>query len=125
MNTRALAESLEFLDSWLEFRQRKLQLPGLMVAVAYKGKILFNKAYGYANLQTREKLTADHLFYIASQSKTFTATAIMQLAENRKLHIDDCAANYLPWLKTHKDKRFQKLLSGSCCHTVPELYVMD
>jgi D-alanyl-D-alanine carboxypeptidase len=109
MNTSALAESFEFVDSWLEFRRRRLQLPGLMVAVAHKGKILFNKAYGYANLQTREKLAPNHLFYIASQSKTFTATAVMQLAEKRKLHIDDGIVNFLPWLKIHKDKRFLQI----------------
>lgn len=109
MHARALSQSLQFLDSWLDFRRQSLNLPGLMVAIAHKGDILFNKAYGYANLETREKLTPRHLYYIASQSKTFTATAIMQLAEQGKLTIDDRVVDFLPWLKKHKDKRFLKI----------------
>lgn len=109
MDTKQLKKPLRFIDSWLDFRYRRGEWPGYAVAISYKGKIIFNKAYGYANLERKEKLTPNHIFRIASHSKTFTATAIMQLAEKNKLKLSDDIVKYLPSLKKHKDKRFQKI----------------
>lgn len=99
----------DYLDSWLRFMAERSDLPGFSVTVLKKGEVIFNEAYGYANLEKKEKLTSNHIFRIASHSKTFTATAIMQLQERGKLRIDDYAVQYIPWLKEHSDKRFQKI----------------
>lgn len=109
MKERVLNKSLEYLKDWLRFRYEREEMPGFAVAISYKGKILLNEAYGYANLENKEKLTTQHIFRIASHSKTFTATAIMQLQEQGKLRIDDYVVDYLPWIKKHKDKRWQKV----------------
>ncbi len=108
MDSEKLSKALKFLDTWLAYRYRVNDWPGFTVAISHKGKILFNNSYGFANVEKKEKLTPNHIFRIASHSKTFTATAIMQLSEQGKLKIDDSAAVYIPWLKTHLDKRFQK-----------------
>lgn len=109
MNTNDFTRAFDFLDSWLALRQSRFDVPGLTVAIGHKGKVLFNKSYGYANLETKERLTPKHIFRIASHSKTFTATAIMQLSERGELTIDDPIANHLPWLKKHEDKRMSKV----------------
>ncbi len=109
MNRRALDRALDYMGGWLPFLYEREDIPGFAIAVSYKGKVLFNEAYGYANLENKTKLTPQHIFRIASHSKTFTATAIMQLQEQGKLKIDDPIADYIPWLKQHKDKRFQKV----------------
>jgi len=109
MNKRALDHSLEYIDSWLSFRYERAEIPGYVVAIAHKGKILFNEAYGYANLEKKTKLTPQHIFRIASHSKTFTATSLMLLAEEGKLRIDDYVVDYLPWLKKHSDKRWSNV----------------
>lgn len=109
MSSEKLSIALKFLNTWLEYRYKVNDWPGLTVAVSHKGQLLFNNSYGYANIEKGEKLTPNHIFRIASHSKTFTATAIMQLSEQGKLKIDDSAATYIPWLKTHPDKRFQKV----------------
>lgn len=109
MNQRALDNSLAYLDSWLAFRYSREDIPGFAVAVSHNGKLVFNSTYGYANLESKQKLTGEHLFRIASHSKTFTATVLMQLAEHGKLRIDDYVTDYLPWLKDHGDKRWQKV----------------
>ena len=109
MNSEVLSAALSYIDSWLRFRHEHSETPGLVVTIGHKGKIVFNKAYGYADLETNEKLNTSHIFRIASHSKTFTATAIMQLAEKGKLHIEDYIIDYLPWLKTHKDNRISKI----------------
>src|ERR1035437_8290924 len=77
----ALNHSLNFIKSWLQFRYDESEIPGYDVAISHKVQIVFNEAYGYANLEQQTKLTPDHLFRIASHFKTFTATAIMQLQE--------------------------------------------
>lgn len=79
MKKRALDKSLDFMKDWLRFLHEQGEVPGFVVAVSYKGKLLFNEAYGYANLESKEKMTPQHAFRVASHSKTFTATAIMQL----------------------------------------------
>lgn len=93
-------------------------IPGYAVAIAKDGKLLLNEAYGLADIESKVNLTTDHIFRIASHSKTFTATAIMQLQEQNKLRIDDLAVKYLPWLQEHTDKRWgevtvRQLLSHS------------
>jgi D-alanyl-D-alanine carboxypeptidase len=93
-----LREALDYVDSWVEYRIWKLCTPGAQVAVWFDGKIRFSKAYGVANLDTGERLTTSHLFRIASHSKTFTATAVMQLVEAGKLRLDDTAGSWIPEL---------------------------
>jgi hypothetical protein len=90
-----LREALAYVDSWLEYRVWKLRAPGAQVAVWFDGKIQLSKAYGLANLDSQEQLTTSHLFRIASHSKTFTATAIMQLVEAGKLRLDDTAGRWI------------------------------
>lgn len=106
MNTQALNHAVEFIRTWLPLRYDDLELPGFAVAIAHDGNILLNEAYGYADLERKAPLTTDHIFRIASHSKTFTATAIMLLAEEGRLRLDDAAAVHLPWLKESTDKRW-------------------
>lgn len=94
-----LREALTYVDSWVEYRVWKLCTPGAQVAVWFDGEIQFSKAYGVSNLETGEPLTTSHLFRIASHSKTFTATAMMQLVEAGKLRLDDTAGSWIPELK--------------------------
>jgi CubicO group peptidase (beta-lactamase class C family) len=89
-------EAAGYADTWVALRARRLRVPGVQVAVAVAGEPLLSSAHGFARLpQTNghddagEPLTTAHLFRIASHSKTFTATAILQLVELGKLHLDD------------------------------------
>ncbi len=109
MNTSISTKSIEFIKSWLNFRYEHEEVPGFAVAIAHKGKIIMSEAYGYADLENQVKLTSGRYFRIASHSKTFTATSLMQLQEQGKLRIDDSVVDYLPWLKEHKDLRWQKV----------------
>lgn len=109
MKIHALNDSIDYIKSWLQFRYEREEIPGFIVAVSHKGKLIMNEAYGYANIEQKKKLKPTNVFRIASQSKTFTATALMQLQEKESLKIDDLAIDYLPWLKDHRDKRWQKV----------------
>lgn len=62
---------------------------GLTVAVIKDNKLIFDQALGYKDLEAKEPLQTSDLFRIASISKSFTATAIMQLVEQKKISLDD------------------------------------
>lgn len=109
MKANKIKRVVKFINSWLDLRYKRNEWPGFTVAISHKGNILFNKSYGYANVDVKEKLTPNHLFRIASHSKTFTATAIMQLVEQSKVKLDDLVVQYVPWLENHKDKRFGEI----------------
>jgi D-alanyl-D-alanine carboxypeptidase len=109
MRTDVLSHALAFIRSWLGVRYDSVDVPGFVVAVAHRGRILMNEAYGYADVERRIPLTVDHIFRIASHSKSFTATAVMLLVEEGRLRLDEAVVTYLPWLSTHRDRRWSEV----------------
>jgi CubicO group peptidase (beta-lactamase class C family) len=97
--TRELVDDVAaWAGGWLGHRQRTLRIPGLQFAIAHQGQIVMTGAHGMADLDAGEALTTRHAFHIASHSKTFTATAILQLAETDPpaLRLDDPLVRHLP-----------------------------
>ena len=70
--------------------------PGAAVLVARDGKILFEKAYGLADIENHVPVTAETKFRIGSISKQFTAAAILKLQEQGKLSVEDKLTKYYP-----------------------------
>ena len=68
---------------------KELDVVGLSVAVVKKGKIIYNNSFGLKDIATNTPLANNHIFRIASISKSFSATSIMQLVEAGKLSLDD------------------------------------
>lgn len=66
------------------------------ILVARNGEVIFKKAKGYSNFKTKEPLSENTSFQLASVSKQFTAMAIMMLHEQGKLKYDDYVTKYLP-----------------------------
>jgi len=87
-----------YLDAWLAFRARHHDVPGVQAAVRLGSEQVLSTAHGVADVVTGAPLTTAHLFRIASHSKTFTATAIMQLVEDDRLSLDDRIGRWLPFL---------------------------
>jgi CubicO group peptidase (beta-lactamase class C family) len=75
--------------------------PGVAVLVVHNGRVMFRKAYGFADLELRVPLRPEHVFRIASITKQFTAVAILQLAGAGKLSLDDDITRHLPDYPTH------------------------
>jgi len=75
-------------------------VPGMCVLVAYHDQVVYRKAYGLADVQSRVQLTPDCSFRIGSLTKQFTAVAILQLVDQGKLSLDDNLTQYLPNLPT-------------------------
>lgn len=67
---------------------KELNAVGLSVAVVKKNKIVYSQAFGLANIENNTPLSTTNLFRIASISKSFSATSIMQLVEAGKVSLD-------------------------------------
>jgi CubicO group peptidase (beta-lactamase class C family) len=72
--------------------------PGCAVAVVDRGRVVFSRGYGLADLDRRVAIAPDTVFDIASTSKQFTAASILLLAERGRLRLDDDVRKYLPEL---------------------------
>src|SRR6266851_6512726 len=87
----------EQVDKLFEKIDRTIS-PGCAVAAMRDGKILYQRGYGMADLDHNVPITADTVFHVASMSKQFTAAAIVMLAQERKLSLDDEVRKYVPEL---------------------------
>jgi CubicO group peptidase (beta-lactamase class C family) len=91
------AQGLEaFLDGLVPLALKSTDVAGGVIAVVKDGKLLLAKGYGYADLAGRVPVDPDRtLFRVASISKLFNATAVMQLVEQGKLSLDEDITTYL------------------------------
>lgn len=92
---RSLGEALAYFESYLRFRRHYLRVPGVQAAVFAAGSVRLSMAAGLADLAAQVPMTTRHLFRIASHSKTFTATAVLQLAERGRLRLDDPVSRWV------------------------------
>ena len=67
----------------------EFEVVGISAAVVKNGKIVYNESFGYANLEHKTLLTNEHVMRIASISKSFTATSLLQLVERGIISLDD------------------------------------
>jgi CubicO group peptidase (beta-lactamase class C family) len=77
-------------------------IPGVVALVARKGRIVYHKAFGTSDAETKRRLQKDDIFRLASQSKAITATAVMMLWEEGKFQLDDPISKYIPEFKNPK-----------------------
>ena len=87
--------ALAYVQHWLAHHVRLTQQPGCAIAVAHKGRVVLERAYGHADLIKGRKLTPRHRFRAASHSKSFTAAGIMLLRERGLLRLDDPVGQYV------------------------------
>ncbi|MDT4965451.1 MAG: hypothetical protein QOJ64_188 [Acidobacteriota bacterium] len=95
------AKHLANIDTAVADSIAKHELPGAVVLVARRGRVVWRKAYGSrAVLPQREAMTTDTIFDLASLTKVVaTATSIMKLVERGQLRLSDPVSLYLPELK--------------------------
>lgn len=93
--SRRAPEISERLDS-LFTAQVHPDGPGVAAFVSAGDKVLFSKAYGFADLGTKGPITGKTLFNLGSISKTFVANAILMLRDEGKLSLEDSLIKYFP-----------------------------
>jgi CubicO group peptidase (beta-lactamase class C family) len=83
------------IDSLLTFLNANNKFMG-SIALRENDKVVFAKAYGYADIETNKKLDENSKLKIGSITKTFTATMIMQLVDEKKLSLDTKLSTFYP-----------------------------
>lgn len=100
--------------------------PRAEVLVAKDGSIIFDKGYGFAQVKERVPMTTDRRSRIGSVTKVFTAAAILKLAEQGKLSIDDPVSKFIPdWPRGGEVTLHHLLIHSSGIHNYtgkPEFY---
>ncbi len=91
------ASDFNEIDSYITAAMSRSNIPGMALSIAQGEEVVYQKGYGKAG--NGRTVTADTPFYIGSQSKSFTALAIMQLVEQGKLELDAPVQTYLPWFR--------------------------
>jgi N-acyl-D-amino-acid deacylase len=76
-------------DKLMSDFMREHRPPGAALAVAYHGRLVYARGFGLADMESRQPVRPRSLFRVASVSKPFTATAVMQLVEQGRLKLDD------------------------------------
>jgi CubicO group peptidase (beta-lactamase class C family) len=75
------------------------KFPGMSVAVAKNGKIVYRQEFGFADLEKKEPLRQDAIYRVYSMSKPITGVAMMILLEEGRYQLDDPVSRYIPCFK--------------------------
>jgi CubicO group peptidase (beta-lactamase class C family) len=97
----------EKCDIFLEKALFYYDLPGLAVSIGIAGEV-YSKVLGYQDALAKKPLEKHHIFHMASVSKLFVGTSILQLWERGLLELDEKLSYYLPWFEM-ADLRYQRI----------------
>lgn len=89
------------LDSYVNKALADWQLPGAAVCIVKNGKVVVMKGYGVKETGTDDKVDENTLFFIGSNTKAFTGTALAMLDADKKLSLDDKVQKWLPDFKLY------------------------
>jgi len=89
--------SEDTVDTFIQKKMKADHIPGVAACIVNDGRVAWSRAYGWANIDRKIAMTTDHLQNVASISKTFTTTALMQLWEKEAFRLDDDVNDYLPF----------------------------
>lgn len=96
------------LTPLIQNAMRSHQLPGLAVGIVADNETVYARGLGLRSIETQEPIKMTTLFHMASISKPFSATAIMQLVEQGRIRLDAPVVTYLPYFKLD-DERYRDI----------------
>jgi D-alanyl-D-alanine carboxypeptidase len=91
-----IAAKSDQIDDYIAAHMTRLHIPGASLAVVRDGGIIKAQGYGFANIELKAPATKDTVYEIGSNTKQFTAAAIMMLVEEGKVRLEDPIAKYFP-----------------------------
>jgi len=121
------------IGEFIEKQIYKGKIPGMAVVIVQEDKIVYEKGFGYSDIEAKKLVTARSLFEIGSNSKAFTAFGIFTLKDKGLIKLEDEVTKYIPWLKVkYQDKEaaitIEELLhhtSGIPFKTIDKIPVSD
>ena len=103
-----------------EFIQQQMQaddIPGVAVVVVQGGEVIYCKGFGVASLKTKEPLTPQTIFDLASVSKSFTALGVLLLQDKGLIYIDKPVQHYLPDFQPNDERASEITVRQLLNHT--------
>jgi CubicO group peptidase (beta-lactamase class C family) len=117
------------IDRYLRAEMRRQHIPGMSLAVVRDGLPVYVKSYGVATLEHPVPVRPQTVFQMGSIGKQFTAVAVMMLANEHKLDLDDPLSKYLPEVPASWSKVTLRLMlnhqSGIPQFTTPDRQLLD
>lgn len=110
MNDKA-ASGLRVFESWVDSQMAYSGQPGLSAAFVHDQEVVWSKGFGHSDTENNVEARPDTIYRVASISKLFTATAIMQMRDKGKLDLDDPIREYLPWFNLKNEKGHIKVVN--------------
>lgn len=96
---RTAAGAEQQLDDYIGQLTASFETPALSIAVVNRDRVLYSKGFGRLHVSQPDENDATALFHMASLTKPFVATAIMQLVEQGRISLDDPVIKHLPYFK--------------------------
>src|SRR5512137_3022356 len=101
-----IGQNLE--DNFSPFIQNVIrwnELPGLAIGIVADNEIVYARGFGVESIETQKPISMTTIFHMASISKPFVATGVVQLVERGQVQLDASIITYLPYFKLD-DERF-------------------
>jgi D-alanyl-D-alanine carboxypeptidase len=100
-----VASGIRLLEAWVESQMAYRQLPGMSLGMVYDQELVWARGFGSADVEREVPATPDTIYRIASITKLFTSTAIMQLRDQGRLRLDDPVEERLPSFRIRRQHR--------------------
>ncbi|SHJ99162.1 CubicO group peptidase, beta-lactamase class C family [Clostridium cavendishii DSM 21758] len=108
----------EKIEKFIKEKMEKGNIPGIAVAVVKDEKIIYQKGFGFKDIEKKEEIDEKTFFEIGSNSKAFTALAILKLKEEGVIDVNESVNKYIPWLNfNYNGKQVQVTIQQLLNHT--------
>ena len=97
-----ISSNLQRIDQVIESAVREGEIPGGVAWISHKGKVVYNKSFGFANIEKSIPMETNSIFRIASMTKAITTVGILILYEKGYFMLNEPIAKYLPEFKNPK-----------------------
>jgi CubicO group peptidase (beta-lactamase class C family) len=111
------ASGIRVFESWTTSQMAYFGQPGISVAVVKDQEVVWSRGFCYADMEKEVEASPETIYRIASITKLFTSTAVMQLRDRGKLSIHDPIMDYLPWFSINKKKGRPITIENLITHT--------
>ncbi|MCM2982791.1 serine hydrolase [Niallia circulans] len=109
-------DKIHKIEQFVEEQREISQIPGISLVVVEKGKTVYQKGFGYADVKEKTPVTSNTLFELGSTTKAFTGLAILQLEKEGLLKRTDDVRNYIPWLELEYNNEPQAITINQLLH---------
>lgn len=121
------------IENYIKEQMDNGSVPGLSIAIVQKDETIYQKGFGYSNIESKKPVTSESLFEIGSNSKAFTALGILKLQSEGLINLEDEVTKYIPWLIVKRQGKevpikLEELLhhtSGLPFRTIDKLPISD